>query len=161
MNAEKQRLLNAMSIKPGNEIDNRTGLCKLIGVVCSILLVVSMMMPFASGPMGITISGWKVMSGFSGLFMAVFILVSLISAISRNPVFVSFGGLGLLVILMIAMRKIDAMAAQIQSQMAGDNISNAVGIVLSGQVGLSWGGVLSFLLVVILIANPFFRTKKQ
>jgi hypothetical protein len=161
MNAEKQRLLNAMSIKPGNEIDNRTGLCKLIGVACSILLVITMMMPFASGPMGITISGWKIMGGVSGLFMAAFILVSLLSAISRNPILVSLGGLGLLVNMMVAIRKIDAMAAEIQSHMNGDNISDAVATVLAGQVGLSWGGGLSLLLAVILIANPFFRTKKQ
>jgi hypothetical protein len=36
-----------------------------------------------------------------------------------------------------------------------------VATVLAGQVGLSWGGGLSLLLAVILIANPFFRTKKQ
>lgn len=161
MNEEKRKLLNAMSGKPIDAGDSSTNLPTMVGVICSIMLAISMMMPFASGPIGITISGWKVMGSVGGVFMAAFILVSLFSAISKKPILVSLCGIGLLLNMMMAMRKIDELTSQIQSQMSGDSISEAMGAVMAGQVGLSWGGGLSFLLAILLVANPFLRFKPR
>lgn len=161
MNTEKKKLLNAMSGKPIDAGDSSTTLPSIAGVVCSIMLIISMMLPFASGPMGITISGWKIMGGVGGVFMAAFILVSLFSSISKKPLLVCLCGVGLLLNMMMAERRIDAIINQIQNNMSGDSISEAMGVVMAGQVGLSWGGGLSFLLAIALAANPFLRFKAR
>lgn len=160
MNTDKQQLLQAAlgrkpsATKPGGAI------AQLAGMGCAVGMMIALMMPFASGPMGMSFSGWRVLGGGGGLWLGVSLGAALVYSLAKKPLLVGLAGSCAVLGLMAAGARVDAVANQILASSGTEQLGQAVSLVLAGQVGMSWGAGLAWLMAIGLLINPLLSRRR-
>jgi len=161
MNTDKQQLLQAaLGRKPDATARQGNGLAQVAGLGCSLGLLVALMMPFASGPMGMSFSGWRVLGGGGALWLGVSLGAALVYSLANKPLLVGLAGTSVVLGLMAAGARVDAVAQQILASSGTEQLGQAMSLVLAGQVGMSWGAGLAWMMAIGLLINPLLSRRR-
>jgi len=128
---------------------------KVVALVSSLAVMLVLMMPFATGPMGMVVSGWRAL-GDGAFLVAGAMLLAFLCGLFGLYLVVTGAGVVAIIMLMQASSRITNKASELMAADSGNQLADAMTSMMAAQVGLSWGAMLAFVLCGLLCTTPLF-----
>ncbi|MBL0523168.1 MULTISPECIES: hypothetical protein [Aeromonas] len=128
---------------------------KVVALVSSLAVMLALMMPFATGPMGMVVSGWRAL-GDSAFMVAGLMMLAFMCGLFGLYLVVTGAGVMSIIVLMQASSRITNKASELMAAESGNQLADAMTSMMAAQVGLSWGAMFAFVLCGLLCATPLF-----
>lgn len=118
---------------------------RLMAIGSAIAMLLFLLMPFASGPLGVSFNGWA-MLGQTRPIMMLAIVGGVLFGLLGTYLLTTLCGVLAMCLLMRAASHVDQTASQmVASAQSLDTVGGAATYLMANQIGLQWGAVLVFL----------------